>query len=373
MINNRSYLLELQVRNLLSRTAGINQNTLDTVMNGIANQWITSIGVYGVDDKNRCHVVLEFEINQAVQTSHVLVLGEKGAITETVSIKDDPLPEFGTVISAFTQTVEANHLRTEWYCRYEHGFDRLAFNKKLGATFVPPNVSELPELKLPFSSFSPAYDRSEYPQALLQHRYALDVLTQSLSNIHGYPTNPPDDNSHLKAEGLPHVAELRVQADLGRETIHEAEQAKDVRPHVEQLREEANIPRGVIIYQRGGLPKNYEAHAKQFVEALGNQQHSLRQPAEQALQEFVVATEKPQLSSLSQASREYHLPLKSLSRWVALELIPAKYRDKDTIYIANETLEEVSRIYQEAKEQNVPPAKLLKEMRASREKRDTKT
>jgi hypothetical protein len=368
MINKRSYLLELQVRNLLSRTAGISQNTLDAVITGIANRWITSIGVYGVDDKNRCRVVLELEINWAAQSSQVLGLGEKGVIAETVSTKDDPLPEVATVISAFTQTVEAGHLRTEWYCRYEHGFDRLAFNKKLGATFVSPKASELPELKLPFSSFSQAYDPSEYPQALLQHRYALDVLTQSLSNTHGYPTNPPDDNSHLKAEGLPHVTQLRVQAALDRESTHEAEQAKDVRPHVEQLREEAKIPRGVIIYQQGTLPKNYETHAKQFVEALGSQQHRLRQPAEHALQRFAAAAAKDTATDkgilIEQASRKFGIPARTLADWVDMELIPVLSRSKKAVYLDEKAVAEAAPLYREAKERRVQPARLLKEWRA---------
>jgi hypothetical protein len=366
-------LPQLQVRILLSRIMGVSRNTLDAIDKGIAKQWMKQIGVYGVDDKNRCHVGLKLTFNWAAQTIHVLVLGDKEAIAETVSTEDELPPEVGNAISEFNQAIEAGHLRTECYCRYEQGLDPVATDKELGVTVAPPKISELPELQDTLKDFSPAHVPAEYRHALLQHLYAVDILTLSLSNTHGYPTISADDNSHLKAEGLPHITALRGQADLGRETTHEAEQATAVRRHVEQLREEAKIPQGIIIYQRGTLPENFERHTKQLVEALGNEQHSLRRPAEQALKGFAVATEKNQLSSLSQASREYHLPLKNLSRWVALNLIPVKYRDKDTIYIAKESLEEVARIYEEAKVRGVPPAKLLKELRASRERRDTET
>jgi hypothetical protein len=298
MINNRSHLLELQIRILLSRTAGISQNTLDAVINGIANQRIKSIGVYGVDDKNRCRVILELEINWSKQTCHVMVLGDRGVLAETVLTRDDPLPEVGTVISAFTQIVEADHLRTEWYCRYEHGL-------------------ELPELKLPFSGVSPANVPTEYPQALLQHRYALDILTQS---------------SHKSDRILP----IPVMKE------------GEVANHVKQLQQEGHWGEGKppqgIIYQRGNLSENYERHAKQLVEALGDEQHSLRQPAEQALKGFVVAVEKPQvrerramegqedkgaaeLITLKEAVEAHGVPYETLRSWLRSGYLSVKGRE----------------------------------------------
>jgi hypothetical protein len=60
----RMYLLQLQVRNLLSRTTVISPDYLERIVNkGIANQWLRTIKVHGFDESNRCHVGLELEIN----------------------------------------------------------------------------------------------------------------------------------------------------------------------------------------------------------------------------------------------------------------------------------------------------------------------
>jgi hypothetical protein len=366
----RSYSTQLWVLNKLSsRITGISQNDLAAISNGIGKQSIKHIGVYGVDDKKYCHVGLRLTINWAEQTIHVLVLGVRRAIAKTVSTKDETPADVDKAISEFKQAIEVGYLRVECYFGYEHNLDPAATAKELAFPFDPQKELELTEFEDIPEDFSSAF------HLLLQHLYAVDILTKSSqrpATILPIPVLPESIKQvkHREITLIHHISDMVTQASLPGEPTQQDKQAKAISQHVEQLREEAKPPQG-IIYQRGNLPKNYETHAKQFVEALGNQQHSLRQPAEQALKGFVVATEKPQLSSLSQASREYHLPLKSLSRWVALDLIPAKYRDKDTIYIANETLEEVARIYQEAKEQNVPPAKLLKEKRASRERRDT--
>jgi hypothetical protein len=369
MINRRSLLLQVHVSNLLSRTTGVSQKTRDAVNRGIVNQWIKSIGVYGVDDKNRCHVGLSLIINWPVHTVRVLVMGDRGAIAETVSAQDRLPPEvYNAISSVFNQAVEAGHLRIECYYGYEQGLDPVAIDKELRLHFASPKVSELPEITHFLREFSPAHVPAEYRQALLQILYAVDILTQSLSNTHGYPTNPVDDNSHLKAEGLPHVTELRVQADLGRETTHEPEQARAVRQHVEQLRAEAKIPQGIIIYQRGALPKNYEHHAKQFVEALGNQQHSLRRPAEYALKRFLEAAAKDMATDkgivIEQASRKFGIPATTLASWVDMDLIPVLSRSKGAVYLDEEAVADAAPLYREAKERGVQPARLLKERRA---------
>jgi hypothetical protein len=372
-INTHSLLLQLSVRNLLSRITGISKESRETINNGIKNQWIKQIGVYGLDDTNHCRIGLKLTINWTVHTIHVLVLGDKETIVEAVSMEDELPPDFGNAISSvFNQAVEAEHLRIEWYCRYEQGLDPVAINKELGVIVAPPKGSELPELEDTLKGFSPANDPSEYREALLQHLYALDILTQSLSNIHGYPTNPTDDNSHLKAEGLPHVTELRAQADLGRETTHEAEQARAVRRHVEQLREEAKIPQGIIIYQRGTLPKNYERHAKQLVEAIGNQQHRLRQPTEQLLRRFAAAAAKDRATDIvkdkgiliEQASRKYGIPARTLASWGEMDLIPVLHKRMKATYLDEEAVAQAAQVYREAKQQGAQPARLLKAMRA---------
>jgi hypothetical protein len=138
--------------------------------------------------------------------------------------------------------------------------------------------------------------------------------------------------------------------------------------HVEQLREEAQIPQGIIIYQRGNLPENYDRHAKQLVEALGNQQHSLRRPAEYALKRFLEAAAKDMAADkgivIEQASRKFGIPAATLASWVEMELIPVLSRSKGAVYLDEEAVAKAAPLYREAKERHVQPARLLKEQLA---------
>jgi hypothetical protein len=79
----RRWLLTVQVRNLLARTTVISQNTLEKFDKGLRNQWIQTIGVYGLDRRNRCRVGLELTIDwhtyslQVVLFCHLLYKVEK--------------------------------------------------------------------------------------------------------------------------------------------------------------------------------------------------------------------------------------------------------------------------------------------------------
>jgi hypothetical protein len=356
--NKRSYLLQLQVRNLLSRTPVIGEDWLEKIGKGIANQWIKSIGVYGLDDKNRCHVGLQLTINWVVYTTHVLVVGDR--VAEAVSTEDDLAPpEVVNAVAVFNQAVKAGNLRTEWYCRYEQGLDPAAINKELGFKTAPlppwagkveqPKVlvPELPELQVTFRGFSPAQVPSEYLHALLQHLYAVDILTQYLQR---------------SAMLLP----ISVMKEVY------------IEDHVRQLQQEGQWgerrpPQG-IIYQLGSLPENYEDYAKQFVEALGNEQHRLRKPAEQLLQRFAAAAAKDAATDkgilIEQASRKFGIPARTLASWAEMELIPVLSRSKQAIYLDKEAVAEAAPLYREAKEQGVQPARLLKERRAQQAERE---
>jgi hypothetical protein len=386
MIDRRSLLLQVHLRNLLSRIMGISKESKEAITTGIEKQWIRSIEVYGLDDKNLCHVGLILIINWKANAFRVLVVEDSKAIDETVSTKDDLPPAVVTAIidkatQLFNQAVAAGHRRIEWYPRYEQGLDPLAIDKELGVHFafrqVPelPEVPEFPEVEISLTDFSLSSIPSEHLPKILQYLYVEDVLTQSSqrsARIQPIPVPPePEPTKHVQYREITprqHIADIISQASPPGEPTQQDKQAKAIRQHVEQLREEAKIPRGVIIYQRGALPKNYETHAKQFAEALGNQQHRLRQPAEHALQRFAAAAAKEMATDkgllIQEASQRYGIPASTLADWVDLDLIPVLSRSKKAVYLDEEAVAEAAPIYRAAKELRVQPARLLKERRA---------
>jgi hypothetical protein len=111
------------------------------------------------------------------------------------------------------------------------------------------------------------------------------------------------------------------------------------------------------------LRENADNVAGLLSNALKNNDPTLSQAFKQDLHLFIESVVKTKGTSLNQASRKHSVPHKSLSDYVAKGLIPVLYRDRGTIYIANETAEEVSRDYQEGKEMGIQPARLLRERR----------
>jgi transcriptional regulator with XRE-family HTH domain len=96
---------------------------------------------------------------------------------------------------------------------------------------------------------------------------------------------------------------------------------------------------------------------------LKNNDPILTPDLKQALHVIMESVAKSKGASLSKTSRKHNIPLKTLSDYVAKDLIPVLYRDKNTIYLANETAEEVSLDYREAKDRRRQPARLLQERR----------
>jgi transcriptional regulator with XRE-family HTH domain len=98
-------------------------------------------------------------------------------------------------------------------------------------------------------------------------------------------------------------------------------------------------------------------------DALENDDPALSPEHKQALHVVVESIVKKRGASLNKVSREKHIPHPSLADWVRKGLVPVLYRDKRTIYLANEIAEEVSHDYQDAKEMNYSAARLLRERR----------
>lgn len=127
--------------------------------------------------------------------------------------------------------------------------------------------------------------------------------------------------------------------------------------------------RGVVFesrsqYDREYLQENPEHVAGILVNALINDDSELTPAAEQFLRSthvFAESVAKRMGASLSQASRDLHIPLPNLSLWVRNGLIPVLYRSRGTTYIANKTVEELGRDYQDAIEMSMQPARLLRE------------
>jgi transcriptional regulator with XRE-family HTH domain len=119
-------------------------------------------------------------------------------------------------------------------------------------------------------------------------------------------------------------------------------------------------------YDREYIQENAENVVGLVVEAAQINDPALSQAAEQTLQSMHVIAEavaKRKGSSLSKVSRDRNIPLNTLSRWVIDGLVQPLYRDKKTIYIANETAEELDHIKQEAIETGEKPGSLLRARR----------
>jgi hypothetical protein len=155
----RSYLVQLQIRNLLSRTTDISPDYLEKIGGtGIANQWLDAVKVYGYDQRNRCHAGLELEINWVRHQIEVAVWGEKVTVKKTVWA-EDVAPEVRNAVEVLNQAVNAELLRTEWRVHIAPGVDRERVRRELGLQDAPPltwagrvqeqpfSVSELRELK----------------------------------------------------------------------------------------------------------------------------------------------------------------------------------------------------------------------------------
>jgi hypothetical protein len=129
-------------------------------------------------------------------------------------------------------------------------------------------------------------------------------------------------------------------------------------------------PKKGVVYKRPRshydskyLQQNADSVVGMISTALKNNDPALSTESKQALHLIAESVAKSKGTSLSKTSREHNIPLKTLSDYVAKNLVPVLYRDKNTIYLASETAEEVSRDYQEAKEAGIHPARLLRERR----------
>jgi hypothetical protein len=136
--------------------------------------------------------------------------------------------------------------------------------------------------------------------------------------------------------------------------------------HIGDLQKQAENPQGLRLRKREkALPMEQvvfeRRHVDLFNEALTNPDHRLRSAAERAMQWFTVTAERAEVATLSQASREYQIPLKNLSDWVRKGLLPYT-REKNAILLRREALDKVAPVYREANEHGKQAAPILKEM-----------
>jgi hypothetical protein len=163
----RRWLLLVQVRNMLSRTTDIGECTLEKIDRGIRNQWIETIGVYGFDGRDRCHVGLELEIDWDAYSVQVALLGETVSVKKIVLTEENLVPEVRNVVKVFTQAVIEARLRTKWIVYYPKDLDGERINRELGFKRPSPltwagkirqqtfEVEEFPELTVTFSEAVP--------------------------------------------------------------------------------------------------------------------------------------------------------------------------------------------------------------------------
>jgi hypothetical protein len=169
----RFWLCQVQVRNLLCRTTDISQDSLEKIAGmGLRNQWLQTIGVYGIDTENRTHVGLQIRIDWATHTVYVLVEGLEVTIERTV-YPDNLAPEVGNAITVFNQAVIEECLQTEWRVSYCKGVDLEHVRRELGTAPAAPmqwagkveqqafTIKEVPELTVVFRQAVPKTDEGK--------------------------------------------------------------------------------------------------------------------------------------------------------------------------------------------------------------------
>jgi ribosomal protein S6--L-glutamate ligase len=129
------------------------------------------------------------------------------------------------------------------------------------------------------------------------------------------------------------------------------------------------VPKKGVAYERPRsqydsqyLRENGERLTERFLNALRNPDDALNPAAQHGLHVFAETMAQTEGASLSQAASEHNLPFSSLAGWVRRRLVPILYRDKHTVYLAKETVQNVADLHQKAKEQGTPTGKLLREM-----------
>jgi hypothetical protein len=147
--------------------------------------------------------------------------------------------------------------------------------------------------------------------------------------------------------------------------FHDREQVEE---HLDDLAEQAKNP---LIPREGngemGVPMQgvvfQRRHITLLNRALRDPNHRLRDAALVAMQGFTSAAEREEKTrTLNQAAKEYGIPQKNLSEWVAKGLIPYENRNEYAIYVRTDTLDKVAPVYHQAKERGKLAAPLLREM-----------
>jgi hypothetical protein len=149
---------------------------------------------------------------------------------------------------------------------------------------------------------------------------------------------------------------------VGKPYFHSSDSVKE---HLDDLAEQAKNPRAgngeravpmqTVVFQR--------RHVTLLNRALRNPNHRLREAALEAMQGFTIAAEREEdITTLNSAAKEYGIPHKNLSEWVAKGLIPYESRDKNSIYVRKGILDKVAPVYRGAREQGKPAAPILREM-----------
>jgi hypothetical protein len=139
-----------------------------------------------------------------------------------------------------------------------------------------------------------------------------------------------------------------------------------VKEHLDDLRDQAKnpqtqegngerVPMQTIVFQR--------KHITLLNRALRDPSHRLRNTALALMQEFTRAAERgDETKTLNQAAKEYGIPQKNLSEWVAKGLIPYENRDEYAVYVRRDTLDKIAPVYRKAKDDRKPAAPILREM-----------
>ena len=205
------------------------------------------------------------------------------------------------------------------------------------------------------------------------------ILERRIRELEEADRNPPRSFTEMGHHAMMPEPDLSLLADLASNLVQpEAQPVRIHYPHTmpdhgsdivaEGKRQQAPNKGEVYKRPRSHYDSDYlRENARHIVSILGdaleNDDPVLSPDRKQALHVVVESIVKKKGASLNKVSHEKHIPHPSLADWVRKGLVPVLYRDKRTIYLANEIAEEVSHDYQDAKEMNYSAARLLRERR----------
>ena len=146
------------MRITLRRVTSVSSQTLESLEELMAEGYLKSITIYGVDSKNLCRAQLQLKFDW--DEYQLQVEAGKATVAIDEKWKDDTAIEVDEAILLFNRFVKSQSLTTECQWYYTSSANRNELNRKYGFTTASPlkwagksqgieyQIEELPELRV---------------------------------------------------------------------------------------------------------------------------------------------------------------------------------------------------------------------------------